>query len=64
MLTIHALAIYTDEMTCTNPIRTCTAKGSVVAELGEEQIEGRSVELDLSSRRLVLTRNAEVVKTF
>jgi carboxypeptidase family protein len=64
MLTIDALAIYADEMTCTNPILTCTAKGSVIAELGEEQIEGTTVELDLLSRKLVLTRNAEVVKTF
>jgi hypothetical protein len=64
MLTMGTLAIYADEITCSNPIRTCTAKGSVMAEIGQERLEGATVDLDLPTRKLVLARDAVVVKAF
>jgi hypothetical protein len=64
MLTMDTLAVYADELSCSDPIRTCTAKGSVIAELGQEQLDGAALDLDLSSRKLVLTRDANVVRTF
>jgi len=64
MLTMDAFAIYSDEMTCSNPIRTCTAKGSVIAEIGQERLEGATVDVDLLTRKLVLGPDARVVRAF
>lgn len=64
MLTVDTLAVYADEMTCSNPIRSCTARGSVIAEVGAERLEGTVLDLDLSTRKFVLTRDANVVRAF
>jgi len=63
-LTIDALAVYADEITCSNPIRACTARGALIADLGEEQLEGTMLEIDVSSRKFVLTRDPNVARTF
>jgi hypothetical protein len=38
MLSTGALAVYADHISCSEPIRTCTATGSVRAELGIEEL--------------------------
>jgi len=64
VLTIDAITVHADEMTCSNPIRTCRAKGSVIAEVGQEELSGTGLELDVSTRKFVLTRDPNVVRTF
>lgn len=63
-LTIDALAVYADEMNCSNPIRTCTVTGAVTMDLGAEQLQGEMLELDVASRKFVLTRDPKVARTF
>jgi len=64
MLTMDALTIYAEELSCSNPIRTCSGKGSVIVELGQERLEGVALDIDLFTRKLVLTRDANVTRTF
>jgi hypothetical protein len=63
-LTIDELAVYADEMTCSNPIRTCTASGAVIVDLNAEELEGTILEIDVWSRKFVLTRELKVSRTF
>lgn len=63
-LTMDRLTVHADEIFCTDPIRKCTAAGSVAVELGEAQITDTSVEIDLVDRKLVFRRDPSAVKTF
>lgn len=64
MLTSGFMAVYGRELSCSNPIRVCTATDIVSAEVENEQMEGESVVVDLIDRRLVLTRSPTVMRSF
>jgi hypothetical protein len=64
MLTFDDVAVYAGEITCSKPIRRCAAIGGVTVQVGKEQLDGVGVELDFSTRILVVTRDPKVVRTF
>ena len=64
IVTADKFAVYADALSCSNPIRTCVGKGNVIVEEGEERIEGNTIDLDLSSRKFVVNRDATVAGTF
>lgn len=64
MLSAGRLAMYADKLICTEHLDTCTASGSVLVELGEEQITGTELEIDLKTRKLLLRREPTVVRAF
>lgn len=64
MLTLGYMAIYARELSCSTPVRLCTARGGVMAEIENEQMQGESVTVDLVGRTIVLTRNPRVTKHF
>jgi len=63
-LTFDDVAVYSEEITCSKPIRTCSAMGAVTVEVGSEQIEGLSVEINFSTRTVVVTRNPKLIREF
>ena len=64
MLTSETLSVYAEELLCAVPIRTCTAKGAVRIEIGEETLEDVSAEVDLVSRYFKLARSPAVSRSF
>jgi hypothetical protein len=64
MLSVDTLAIYADEIKCAADFSTCTAVGLVSVDLNDETFEGKSLDLNLQNRRFVLTKDAQLGRTF
>jgi hypothetical protein len=64
LLSMETLAVSAVELVCPTPILRCQARGSVVAEIGGERLEGVSVDVDLVQRKMVLSRDASVERRF
>jgi len=64
MLSVEAVSIYADSITCSTQRSTCSARGSVLVDAGSEQLQGTSIEVDLSNRTFVLRREPAVTRTF
>jgi hypothetical protein len=64
MLSVGTLAVYAKEITCAEPIKICTARTDVSVEIGNEQLTGIAVEVDLGNGKLVLTRDPIVTRRF
>ena len=63
-LTVGGLSLYGEDLSCSTPIRTCTASGSVLVELEETELRGQSAELDLAGRTIRMGEEPEVVHRF
>jgi len=64
MLSVEAISIYADQITCSIQRSLCSARGSVMVDAGSEQLQGTSIEVDLSNRTFVLRREPAVTRTF
>lgn len=64
MLSMEAVSIYADSITCSIQRSTCSALGSVRVDIGNDQLQGNSLEVDFSNRSLVLQREPTVTRTF
>jgi hypothetical protein len=63
-LTADALDVSAEKMLCSDPIRICTAFGSVVAELGSSEFRDTELTVDLSKRIVVFSREPSISRTF
>lgn len=63
-LTADTLDVSAEKILCSDPIRTCTAKDSVVAQIGRSEFRDTEMTVDLSKRTLVLSREPNVNRTF
>jgi hypothetical protein len=63
-LTADTLDVSAEKILCSDPIRTCTASGSVVAQLGPSEFQDTLLTVDLSKRTVVLSREPNINRTF
>jgi hypothetical protein len=63
-LTAETLDISAEKILCSDPIRTCTASGSVVAQIGRSEFRDTRLIVDLSERTVVLSREPSINRTF
>lgn len=64
MLSFDTLTVYSRQISCSQPIRLCSAAGDVIVEIGNEQLTGTSAEIDFTTRRLTVTRQPTITKGF
>jgi hypothetical protein len=63
-LTAETLDISAEKILCSDPIRTCTASGSVVAQIGRSEFRDTQLIVDLSTRNVVLSGEPNISRTF
>lgn len=63
-LTADTLDVSAEKILCSDPIRTCTASGSVVAQIGRSEFRDTQLIVDLSKRTIVLSSEPNINRTF
>ena len=63
-LTADTLDVSAEKLLCSDPIRTCTASGSVVAQVGRSEFRDTQLIVDLSKRTVVLSGEPNINRTF
>lgn len=63
-LTADTLDVFAERILCSDPIRTCTASGSVVAQIGRSEFRDTKLTVDLSQRTVVFGRELNISRTF
>jgi len=63
-LTADTLDVSAEKLLCSNPIRICTASGSVVAQIGLSEFRDTLLIVDFSKRTVVLSGEPNINRTF
>jgi hypothetical protein len=64
MLSYDNISMSADEIHCGRSIEVCTASGNVSIVIGAEVDSGTALRLDIPNRKITLTREPVITKTF